>query len=622
MTDETQSSETPPRGPEAEEPPSRAPELALRFYGTLLFLSLLLSYLLLEPVHELGADWRSQFSYLLMLALGLCMTFAVDSFLERTWLQLLLAGSAAASLMLCVAGALFTSITSTPLSAGLAQLTAGGSPLDALAESELGGLAFAVAGLLPLSFMCGAFLRRALPRSSVRGRWLWVGPGLSLLLLGVFVLEQAHAQSTSSAYFLRSHHLPAYWQLFERGIEPEVIRIQAPRSSDERARELSSIGPAGNPKHVLIIGLESVRPDAIRPDHAPNLSKLRDASLRLSNARSVSIYTALTWTSIMLDRPAVSALRDLQRPPTGQPAWPLAVLAAAGYRNHLAFSGSLIWGDEAERRLRGDASDVVPHLTYHPREQLHRHLSDDEVTATTVRWIEEADRARPNLFLLQLDSTHWNYHFPPEHAVESAYPEEVDPRSLTRQPDLDLVRNRYVNAVHHVDAKVGQVLDALRRRGMLSDTAVVVLSDHGEGFEVGRAGHIALCADSERIPFFFCLPGVPAAEISDLVDQRQLWPTLCEYLAIPGVRAETFQTRSIWKSPKRTAAFSTAFYWGDLTFAEGVLRFRVELDQDQVSLYPIASVGPNGRSRGDFEASIEALPWREALRDLNRSGAR
>ncbi len=606
------------------EAPASGSEVALPYYAGLWLLLLASTWPLLRTYQELGSGWRSKLSYVLLLTTFFAAALVLDSWARRPWQAWIMAGVSAFGALYCLASALFMFITASPLSAGLAQLGVAGSPLDSLRASELGWLAWAIAASFPLAFVLGGLLRRKLPAPRL-GRGRVLGPVILALLLAGLCLEQVQARTTRATYFLRASYLPVYWQLFSSEVPPEVIAVARPRSSAQREVELGAIGPARNPKHVLIVGLESVRPDAIRPAHTPHLARLRAGSLQFSEARSVSIYTALSWVSILQDRPAVSALEDLKAPATGQPAWPLAVLAKAGYRNHLAFSGNLIWGDEAIRRLAGDeaegaAGSAVYRLAYHPdNHTLARHLADDAVTETLVRWIEECDPSQPNLFLLQLDSTHWNYHFPPEGALEEGYPEEVDPRSLASQPELDRVHKRYVNAVHHVDRKVGQALEVLERRGMLPDTVVVVFSDHGEGFEVGRAGHFALCGESQRIPLFFKLPGHAAAERSDAVDQRQVWPTLVEYLQIPGVAPSTFQSASVWREPRREHAFSPAIHWADLQTPRGTIRFQVSLEPGRVSLQPLAHVDEAGQVAGELGPLLDSFNWRETLHELNRS---
>jgi arylsulfatase A-like enzyme len=88
--------------------------------------------------------------------------------------------------------------------------------------------------------------------------------------------------------------------------------------------------------------------------------------------------------------------------------------------------------------------------------------------------------------LTQLDATHYRYFFHEDKAVVRPYSDALSPRQVTSQASLDLLFNRYKNSVYAVDYNIGRIVDAVRKSGRYDDTAIVVISDHGEGFELGR----------------------------------------------------------------------------------------------------------------------------------------
>jgi arylsulfatase A-like enzyme len=101
---------------------------------------------------------------------------------------------------------------------------------------------------------------------------------------------------------------------------------------------------------------------------------------------------------------------------------------------------------------------------------------------------------------------------------------------------------REINARVHVmneliDEAIGRVLDAVRRRGWLDDTDVIVTTDHGElqgDFGLLYKGPYHTDA-LMRLPFVWRpapSAGVASAEIEDPVGQIDLAPTFC---AIAGV---------------------------------------------------------------------------------------
>ncbi len=98
------------------------------------------------------------------------------------------------------------------------------------------------------------------------------------------------------------------------------------------------------------------------------------------------------------------------------------------------------------------------------------------------------------------------------------------------------IRQRYAEEVAFVDARIGELLEALEVRGLLDNTLVVLTSDHGEGLgDHNHIGHISQLYDSlVRIPLVLSMPGtlpegLRVAGPAALVD---LFPTLAELLAV------------------------------------------------------------------------------------------
>ncbi|MBI5433242.1 MAG: sulfatase [Planctomycetes bacterium] len=106
--------------------------------------------------------------------------------------------------------------------------------------------------------------------------------------------------------------------------------------------------------------------------------------------------------------------------------------------------------------------------------------------------------------------------------------------------DAAAVRDLYDGELRYVDAQIGRVLDAMKARGDLARTLVVITSDHGESlgeheywFEHGLYAYESTC----RVPLIVRLPDLhPArptpgvrATPSSLVDVA---PTVCEVLGL------------------------------------------------------------------------------------------
>ncbi len=105
---------------------------------------------------------------------------------------------------------------------------------------------------------------------------------------------------------------------------------------------------------------------------------------------------------------------------------------------------------------------------------------------------------------------------------------EPDPgtaEALSRLYDAEVAQN---------DHAFGVLLDELESRGLMDDTAVIHVSDHGEEFaEHGRWEHgKSLYEEALRVPFIMRLPGVAPRRIEAPAQHIDLLPTLLAYMGI------------------------------------------------------------------------------------------
>ena len=107
---------------------------------------------------------------------------------------------------------------------------------------------------------------------------------------------------------------------------------------------------------------------------------------------------------------------------------------------------------------------------------------------------------------------------------------EVEPEPET----ADALSRLYDAEVAQNDRAFGELLDELEDRGLVEDTAVIYLSDHGEEFaEHGRWEHgLSLYEEVLRVPLVMRLPGVPARRVEEPAQHVDVLPTLLAYLGI------------------------------------------------------------------------------------------
>ena len=88
----------------------------------------------------------------------------------------------------------------------------------------------------------------------------------------------------------------------------------------------------------------------------------------------------------------------------------------------------------------------------------------------------------------------------------------------------------YYAMISHLDARIGDIVDAVRRRGLLENTIFVLAGDNGLALgQHGLFGKQSLYEHSVRVPLVFAGPGVPEGARSDaLVYLLDIFPTLCD----------------------------------------------------------------------------------------------
>nr|WP_325302090.1 sulfatase-like hydrolase/transferase [uncultured Dysosmobacter sp.] len=88
----------------------------------------------------------------------------------------------------------------------------------------------------------------------------------------------------------------------------------------------------------------------------------------------------------------------------------------------------------------------------------------------------------------------------------------------------------YYAMISHVDWCIGKILEALRERGMLEDTIIVLTGDNGLAVgQHGLMGKQNIYEHSVKVPLVMCGPGIPADVINkQYVYLLDIYPTLCE----------------------------------------------------------------------------------------------
>ncbi len=320
-------------------------------------------------------------------------------------------------------------------------------------------------------------------------------------------------------------------------LEPAPVELDG--TSLEYPLEAPRIQPGGPRPNVLVLVIDCLRKDIFGPETTPKAWAWAERGCRrfenhisAGNSTRYGLFALLYglhgsyWFPFLAERRGPVLIDELER---------------LGYDFGIFGSASMNYPE-----LRATAWSRIEHAVHddfaHP-EPWRR----DELAAEALEgWLQQrTGQSEPFFAFLLLDSPHQTYSHPPGRTPFTPSAPDLDYMAMTRNegppPEvLEAVRNRYKNAVHHADAVLGGVLDALRDAELEDNTWVIVTGDHGEEFrECGFYGHTsAFTPQQVEVPFLLRGPGIGNGEERRPTSHLDFAPTLLEALgAAPATRA-------------------------------------------------------------------------------------
>ena len=346
---------------------------------------------------------------------------------------------------------------------------------------------------------------------------------VALLGLGVgtMVSRAVRAQGAGFVPMLRRRLLvlPALLLLALGGTQLEQ------RLTEQRRVAALPAAPAGRPD-VLILILDTVRRDRFTGARSltPTLDSLAMSGTDFANAWAPSSWSLPSHASILTGRPitvhganwpglrlgdsipsVAEAFRDAGYATgafSSNHAWVTPEYLGRGFTRFRVYEQLDLWERTSAGRI---GSRVLALFGWRPGQPVV------PATRTIRHYLDfvDAHPGRPTFgYICFMDvnrafynQLHGKKAWEPKHSMASAIA-------------------AYDAALARLDGDVAQLLDALRRRGRLANTVIVVASDHGESFGPDDAsdhlprGHgTSLYPEQVRVPFFVTGPGVPAGPI-------------------------------------------------------------------------------------------------------------
>jgi arylsulfatase A-like enzyme len=169
----------------------------------------------------------------------------------------------------------------------------------------------------------------------------------------------------------------------------------------------------------------------------------------------------------------------------------------------------------------------------------------DSINREFLGWLDDQPAAQPFFAFLNYFDSHGPYRAP--RPFESSFGTGTGRYWLVSErsddytgEELTELRDHYDGATRYTDSTAGALLQALRRRGVLDRTLVIITSDHGEAFgQNGWMGHgNSLYLETLWVPLIFRYPAaVPAKlRISTPVSLREIPATILDLAGLGSAR--------------------------------------------------------------------------------------
>ncbi|QXC57806.1 DUF3413 domain-containing protein [Vibrio mimicus] len=391
-----------------------------------------------------------------------------------------------------------------------------------------------------------------------------IGAVCSLWLLALLSSQMIHAWKDAtydSEIPSYSYHWPLYYPLTAKRFfdQLDVVDAQAARRQqvDFHAPTSSALNyplrplriepPAQRP-NILVIGIDAWRFDDANREVTPNIANFGQSTTRFTHHLSGGNSTQAGLFSLFYGLPA-TYWEEFQSSQTRPQL--MQALADLNYQFAI-YSSAPLNSPPFDRTI---FSKIQQLRTVTPGETPPQR--DERITEDFLSFLNQRDRQQPYFGFLFYDSAH-AADFPSTMTPPfTPYWERVDHIKLNNSFDPEPYRNRYRNAVYYADSLIGKVLNELKARNELSNTIVIITSDHGEEFNDNQQnywGHGSNYSMAQiHVPLYIYIPEKEGTVLTHKTTHLDVAPMLMqEVLGVQNPMNEFALGYPLWQaSPQR-----------------------------------------------------------------------
>jgi glucan phosphoethanolaminetransferase (alkaline phosphatase superfamily) len=305
--------------------------------------------------------------------------------------------------------------------------------------------------------------------------------------------------------------------------------------------------------NIYLFIAESLREDFLTEETASHLIDFRNENIHLGKTLSNANCTQLSWYAIFHSQYPIGWADKKKNWASGSLS--LQALKKLGYKIHVYSAaqlkyygvGDLIFG---KKNHLADSYNLYTHYAPITAAQTDEQAITKLLADHEKQWAREG-----NVFLIFVDSTHFNYSWPKDYPVQfrPISDEKTDWRISNSIRDIELIKNRYRNAIHYVDSLFGKMIACLKRKDLYDDAFIVFTGDHGEEFyEEGQLFHAShLSRMQTEVPIYYKLGSNRRLEELEtekiLTSHIDIFPTILETLIGEKPFFSLFDGESIFK---------------------------------------------------------------------------
>ena len=338
----------------------------------------------------------------------------------------------------------------------------------------------------------------------------------------------------------------------------EIMKFKgvfSPKISEKKAlKKLHSCPMALEKKpNIYLFIAESLREDFVTEESAPFLTNFRNENIKFGQTLSNANCTQLAWSTIFHSHYSFHWERKRKKCKAG--SIPLQALKKLGYKIHV-YSGAQLKYFGLKESIFGKKHRLANTYHFYPHyPPVKTFESDQKVIKHFRRDLKKKWAKEGNVFIIFLDSTHFNYSWPPDFSVPfTPFSEEKTAFRISNSlSDIEKIKNRYRNSIFFMDTLFGDFIHSLKEQKLYQESLIVFTGDHGEEFfeegQLFHASHLSRMQTSPPIYYKFgnnhCFKNIDGSSI--LTSHVDIFPTILDYLVGEKPFFELLDGESIFK---------------------------------------------------------------------------